>query len=83
LSAYATKIGRSLDPAKGFERIHAVIAKARALAQRDAERLPEIIAAAKALAAETRIDQMPSASAYRRLADTEFDRQNRGPSCLV
>jgi hypothetical protein len=36
------------DRCKGFERIRAAILKARALAQHDAERLPEIIAAADA-----------------------------------
>ena len=36
------------DHCEGFERIRAVVLKARALAQRDAERLPEIIAAANA-----------------------------------
>ena len=36
------------DRCNGFERIRAVILKARALAQRDAERLPHIIAAANA-----------------------------------
>jgi hypothetical protein len=63
------------DRCKGFEQIGAVIAKARALAQRDAERLPEIIAAAKALAAEK--EQAAAAHKRQLLAELERERMMR------
>jgi hypothetical protein len=59
------------DRCKDFESIRAVIAEARALAQRDAERWPELIAAAKAAAAE----KEEAAAAHKRQLLAELERE--------
>jgi len=65
-------VGNFNDRCKSFERIRAVIMKTRALAQRDTERLPEIIAAVDAAyAAEKKF----IAQARKRLGlDEELER---------
>jgi hypothetical protein len=63
------------DRCNGIERIFDVLVRARALAQRDAERLPEITAAAKAVGAEK--EEAAAARKRQLLAELERERMVR------